>query len=149
MGGRANYNKSVSTSDLSEDPVLKHSRREAYFIILLWLACLLYSVSYCYLYGYVSHESLPNAIGPSIVSLFGDAARLDRDPDTIGTPLGLGIPDWVLFGVALPWIISLLLSFYYCCFFFAEDDLTPSEDNSSPSEDYPSPSQDYPTEDDD
>ncbi len=66
-------------------------------------------------------------------SLFDQAAHFDRDPGTIDTPLGLGIPDWVLFGVALPWSICLLLSFYYCCFFFADDDLTPSPDN--PTED--------------
>ncbi len=116
-----------------EDLVLRHSRREASFIILLWLACLLYSVSYCYLYGYVSHEPLPDATGPSIGGLFGEASRFGRDPGSIDTPLGLGIPDWVLFGVALPWIISLLFCFWYCCFFFAEDDLFPSQDN--PTED--------------
>ena len=112
-----------------EDLVLTHSRREATFILLLWLACLIYSVSYCYLYGYVSHEPLPASTGPSIEGLFGEAARFDRDPGTIDTPLGLGIPDWVLFGVALPWLISLLLCFWYCCCFFAEDDLIPSQDN--------------------
>ena len=129
MGRRAIYNRCVSATHLPEDLVLTHSRREAYFIILLWLACLLYSVSYCYLYGYVSHEPLTNATGPSIGSFFGESARFDRDPGTISTPLGLGIPDWVLYGVALPWIICLLFSVYYCCFFFAEDDLTPSQDN--------------------
>ena len=125
----------MSATQPPENLVLRNSRREAAFIILLWLACLLYSVTYCYLYGYVSHKPQPDATGPSIGSLFGELAQLDRDPSTISTPLGLGIPDWVLFGVALPWFICLLLCVWYCCFFFAEDDLVPFQDDPTENDD--------------
>ena len=49
---------------------------------------------------------------------------LTRDPASLTYPLGLGIPDWVFYGIALPWAVCVLLSFWYGLFYFSEDDLS-------------------------
>ena len=110
-----------------EDPIYRHSLREARFILGLWTCCFFYTVSYCYLNGYLSHEPSPGSTGPAIASWFGPLEAFNRDPDSVTYPLGLGIPDWVFYGVALPWVVCIVLSFWYGLFMFAEDDLSEGE----------------------
>ncbi len=111
---------------LVEDPLYRHSLREARFVLGLWTCCFLYTVSYCYLYGYLTHEPMPAsaATGPAIGNLVGPLESFNRDPDSISYPLGLGIPDWVFYGVALPWVICIVLSVWFCLVIFVEDDLS-------------------------
>ena len=80
-----------------EDPVLTSARREAIVVFLIWLAACIYSVGYCYLFGYHrSAESLRYV---------------------------LGIPDWVFFGLLVPWTICTGLSFWISNYFMRDDDL--------------------------
>ena len=110
--------------DLEVDPVLKHSLREAKFILGVWLACFAWTCTYCYLYGYVSHEPKPGVSVVAIGELVGPLESFNRDPATaLETPLDLGIPGWVFYGILLPWIACVLVSIWYCLFFFVEDDL--------------------------
>ncbi len=110
----------------SVDPVFRSSLRECVFILLLWLACCLYTVTYCYLSGYLVHEAHPNATGPSIGKLIGPLEAFDRHPQSLTTPFGLGVPDWVFYGVITPWAVAVVITVLFCLYFFSEEDLSPS-----------------------
>lgn len=114
---------SVNNDAREEDPVYRHSRREGILILALWFVCLLYTCTYCYLFGYLSHEPHPNPAGPALGAWIGPLTAFDRDPSTLTTPLGLGIPDWIFYGVILPWLLCIVVTFWFCLFYFVEDDL--------------------------
>jgi hypothetical protein len=79
-----------------EQRLLRNARREGLVIMAAWAVALLWSVGVGYLFGY--------------------------DPDRrIG--LILGMPDWVFWGIALPWALCLLLSVWFCFRYMADDDL--------------------------
>ncbi len=86
-------------SDKPDDPVFLHSRREALVILGLWAGAMLWVVPYCYFFGY--HPV--------------------SDPDQLKTILG--IPDWVFWGVLVPWVVCCLVTIYLCFWFIADDDL--------------------------
>jgi hypothetical protein len=62
-------------------------------------------------------------VGTSVGELAGRLHALDRDPQTLSTPLGLGIPDWVFYGLIVPWLVCIAITFWFCLFYFADDDL--------------------------
>ncbi len=119
-----NQPTSADDAGFEEDPVYRHAAREARFILALWLCCFLYTVGYCYLNGYLSHEPLPSSTGPDVAQVVGPLESFNRDPDSVSYPLGLGIPDWVFYGVALPWVVCIAVTCWYALAFFAEDDLS-------------------------
>ena len=45
----------------------------------------------------------------------------NRDPKTM--TFVLGIPDWVFYGIVLPWACCTLLSFWVANYLIADDDL--------------------------
>jgi len=114
-------------TEVNDDPIFRHTRREAWFIMILWTACLIYNCTYCYLYGYLSHPPHPVSTGPSIGEMVGPLTSFDRDPATLTTPLGLGIPDWVFYGVVMPWLFCIVATFWFCLFIFVEDDLSSAD----------------------
>ena len=81
------------------DPVFIHSRREALIILCLWVACLVYAVPYCYINGYSQ----------------------EVDPAQLETVVG--IPAWVFWGIAFPWILATLFTIFFCLFVMRDDDL--------------------------
>jgi hypothetical protein len=80
-----------------EQRLLRNARREGLLIMAAWAVALLWSVGVGYLGGY------------------------GRDPRDIG--LVLGMPDWVFWGVVLPWGCCLLFSTWFCFQYMADDDL--------------------------
>jgi hypothetical protein len=80
-----------------EQQLLRHARREGLLILAVWLACLVWSVAVAAVGGY------------------------GRDPKDIG--LVLGFPDWVFWGVVLPWGLCLVFSVWFCFAYMADDDL--------------------------
>jgi len=80
-----------------EDPVLRSSRREALLVLCVWLVALTYTVTYCYLYGY----------NRPLASL----------------TFVLGFPDWVFWGILVPWGACLVFSWVFCTFFMRDEDL--------------------------
>lgn len=80
-----------------EDPVLTSARREALLVLAIWLAACVYSVGYSYAYGYGR-----------------DAATLQYV---------LGFPDWVFWGVIVPWTVCTALCFLLSYFVIADKDL--------------------------
>ncbi len=109
-----------------DDPIYHNALREAKFITFLWTCCFFYTVIYCYLYGYLTHESLPSSTGPAVGQVVGLLESFNRDPQSVSYPLGLGIPDWVFYGVVLPWGVCVVISVWYCLVMFVEDDLSDS-----------------------
>jgi hypothetical protein len=113
----------------TEDTIYRHTLREAKIILILWSVALVYTCTYCYLNGYESHPSDPSATGPAVSSWFGPLESFDRDPTLLTTPLGLGIPDWVFYGVVLPWLACIVATFWFCLFVYHEDELGNEEEN--------------------
>lgn len=81
----------------TEDPVLTSSRREALLAFAIWLTACVYSITVCYRYGY------------------------DRDVATL--TYILGFPDWIFYGVVLPWTICTFLCFVMSYFVIADGEL--------------------------
>lgn len=92
-------------SESTEDPVLKSARREAVAALLLFLGALAYTVGYCALRGY------------------------HRPPESL--TFVLGIPDWVFWGVFVPWGACFLVAFPFAVCFMKDADLggEPGEDD--------------------
>ena len=65
--------------------------------MLVWAIALVWTVTGCYLMGY-------NRAANDIVLL-------------------LGFPDWVFWGICLPWGLCLVFSVWFCFFTMADDDL--------------------------
>ena len=82
---------------IEDDPVFIHCRREAVTTLIVWGIFTAYSLTYCYLTGY------------------------DRDPATIETYLG--VPDWVFFGVFLPWCLANVVAWWVSFHLMTDDDL--------------------------
>ena len=81
----------------AEDPVLRSSRREAIVVFCIWVVACAYTVGYCYLFGY------------------------HREPDSLRYVAGL--PDWVFWGILVPWTTCSLASFWVSNYLIADDDL--------------------------
>lgn len=81
------------------DPVFLNSRREAVFIFCVWAVALLWAVPFCYLNGYIH----------------------DTDPQTMSTVWG--IPAWLFWGIAVPWLVADVVTMWFCFRFMAHDDI--------------------------
>ena len=115
-------------TEKAEDTLLGNARREAWVILPCWLASLIYTVSYCYFFGYLAHEPSGTSVGPDVATALGPLTSFNRNPGSLQTPFGLGVPDWVFFGIVIPWISCIALTLWFCLRFFREDDLGPVDD---------------------
>ena len=84
----------MSTDDCPESerenpssPV-SQSLREAKWIVLIWFISSVWTITYCWLYGYQS-------VGP-------------EDLSTV-----FGMPSWVFWGVAAPWLTTMVVSVFF------------------------------------
>jgi hypothetical protein len=80
-----------------DDPVLRSGKREALVVLVIWLAAMAYTVTYCYLFGY-------NRTVESLTFV-------------------LGFPDWVFWGIVTPWSVCIVFSFYFGATFMRDEDL--------------------------
>ena len=92
-----------------DDPVFLHSRREAVTTLIVWGVSAVYCLTFCYLAGY------------------------DRDPATIETYLG--VPDWVFFGVFVPWGLANVVAWWFSFRLMVDEDLGVDADELGPSAD--------------
>lgn len=84
-----------------DDPVFLHARLELGLIVGVWITCMLWVIPYCYHFGYqpvASAEELP---------------------------MVLGMPSWVVWGVAVPWLLADLATIAICLWVIKDDDLEP------------------------
>ncbi len=79
------------------DPTFLNARREAALIFAVWVALFLWSVPYCYHFGYG----------------VGAAAQ--------GTLWG--IPKWVVWGIGVPWLLADAFTIWLVTWYMGDDDL--------------------------
>lgn len=82
-----------------DDPVFRNTRREALLILVIWGITLCWVVPYSIINGYAPPQS----------------------PEEL--KLVWGMPEWIFYGVALPWIIASAVTFGLCLFVIQDDDL--------------------------
>ncbi len=84
-------------SQRQPDSLLTSARREALVVLAVWSVALVYSISYCYQFGY----------GRSVDDL----------------TFVLGFPDWVYWGVVAPWCVCFAISFWFSFRFMRDEPL--------------------------
>ena len=80
-----------------EDPVLTSSRREALIVFAIFLVAITYTVSYCSGHAY---------------------NRTAEDLTYV-----LGFPDWVFWGIVVPWLACVAISIFFGARFMRDEDL--------------------------
>ncbi|MDA1013030.1 MAG: hypothetical protein O3A00_01095 [Planctomycetota bacterium] len=83
------------------DPVFLHARREAIVIFLAWAAALFWAVPYCYLTAYGIEGEVPTV---------------------------WGIPSWLFWGIAVPWVLADLFTVWFCLCYMKNDELGHADD---------------------
>lgn len=68
----------------TEDPLLTSARREMRISLGMWAAAMIWTLGVCLTWGY------------------------DRRPDTL--TFVLGFPDWVFWGIIVPWLTATVVS---------------------------------------
>src|SRR5207249_8942518 len=91
--------------------LFRHARREAWIVLGVWAVSLVWAVGYCYLYGY-QHSADSCVVQWGLVS-----PRTPADFAMIA-----GMPDWVFFGILVPWLLCTAFTFGFC-FYMKDDDL--------------------------
>jgi hypothetical protein len=89
------------------DPAVRHARREAVVVLIAFAVCLVWSVGWCYLWGYDEPAE-------------GQVAKV------------LGMPSWVFWGVLVPWLAADVFGVWFCFFYLADDPLGEAEDERRP-----------------
>ena len=92
------------TVEMEYDPVFLHARREAIVIFCTWLVALIWAVPYCYMHGY-------NVADPSQIKTV------------------FGIPSWLFWGIAVPWIVANLFTTWFCFGFMKDAELIDNPDD--------------------
>lgn len=83
------------SSPPDDNAALASAKREALLVGLVWLGALVYTTTYCCLYGY------------------GRTAESLR--------FVLGVPDWVFWGIFVPWGVCLAFSVWFGLFFMRDE----------------------------
>jgi len=85
--------------DLEPDPLFVASFREARWILLMWLSCFAWTLTVCLNFGY------PETVDPQ------------------NFPTVFGIPAWVAWGIAFPWLIANAVTIWFCLCVMEDADL--------------------------
>jgi hypothetical protein len=89
----------------TEASTLRSSRREAWVVLAIWIAAMTYTVGYC----------TQNAYG--------------RTWDEI--TFVLGFPDWVFWGILVPWSACLVASVWFAFGFMTDESLGPPDEDAA------------------
>src|SRR5262245_4913579 len=100
-----------------EDPLVRSSRREALIVTAMFLAAMAYTLTYCGIHGY------------------GENATIE--------PLVFGFPNWIFYGVIIPWVICTITSIVYALVFITDDPLGEAAENWNPEGVDPLPTQEH------
>lgn len=84
-------------TDPNEHPILKSARRESISALVIWVLVTTWCVGYCTLYGY------------------------GRDPASL--KFILGFPDWIFWGIVVPWGVCVVISGLFAFCFMKDVDL--------------------------
>lgn len=114
MSPPADHQSASSASSPGEGRLLRTARREAIVVFAIWLAAITYTVGYSYTFGYDRAEA-------TITYIYG-------------------VPDWVMWGVVLPWGVSTVAAVWFAMFFMTDE---PLGDEQAPGDDFDIPSEDW------
>jgi hypothetical protein len=92
--------------------LFRHARREAIVVIIVWALALTWTVGYCYLRGY-QHDETSWVVQQGLAQ--------PHTPDDFRQIAGL--PEWVFFGILLPWLACTAFTIGFCLFGMTDDDL--------------------------
>lgn len=81
----------------NEDPLVTNSRREAVIALSAWVIAMIYVVGYSYRYGY--------------------------DRDIASLKFVFGFPDWVFYGIVLPWLACTAFGIWFSFRIMKDDPL--------------------------
>lgn len=83
--------------------LFRNARREGVQTLGLTVCALIWTVGYCYLYGY-THTPDDWVVRVGLASV--------RDPARVYT--FAGIPDWVFIGILFPWLLCTTFTVGFC-----------------------------------
>jgi len=81
------------------DTTYLNARREAFYILIVWIVAFSWTILYCHFNGYQENV----------------------DPENLN--LVLGIPSWVFWGIAAPWFFADIFTLWYALSYIKDDDL--------------------------
>src|SRR5262245_13512298 len=81
----------------------QNARREAITVLAVFAVALIWTLSFCYLNGY-HHDPQSWVVQSGLAR-----QRTGESPQHI-----LGIPDWVLVGIVLPWLMCAAFTVGFC-----------------------------------
>lgn len=93
-------------SSPQEDILVRRARFEAALALGIWLVALVYSVGYCYAFGY------------------------DRPVESLR--FVLWFPDWVFWGIVAPWAVCILFSLVFAFRIMGDEPLGAAVDAEEP-----------------
>jgi len=79
------------------DPLFRSARREALIALVTWGAAVAYTVTYCQRFGY------------------------DRDLESL--TFVLWFPDWIFWGIVVPWLACIAFSVWFAFGMMRDEDL--------------------------
>ena len=85
------------------DPLFRSARREALIALATWGAAVAYTVTYCYRFGY----------GRNLESL----------------TFVLWFPDWVFWGIVVPWLACIAFSLWFAFGMMRDEDLGSNDED--------------------
>ncbi len=86
----------------TEDPILRSARREAIAVLITWLLALIYTVTYCGTFGY---------------------DRPAEDLKFVHLFWLIAFPDWVFWGIIVPWSVCFVVAWWFTYVFMTDADL--------------------------
>ena len=84
------------------DPVFKSSLRELKWIFVIWLVHFVWVVGYCYAFGYLAPKTQLTTV--------------------------IGMPSWVFWGIAIPWICATAFTVYISLFVIRDQEFSNEEE---------------------
>lgn len=87
----------------SRGAIFRNMRRETRIILVFWFGMMLWVVGYCGSFAYETGGEMT---------------------------LIMGFPSWVFWGIAVPWLVANLFTFWFCLFGMKDDPLEESESDS-------------------
>ena len=98
----------------------RNARREAVFVMCIWFLALLWTVGYCYLFGY---RHAPD--GWLVRNGLADTAPAQR------FSIFLGMPSWVFWGIIVPAVCCSGITLLFGLFGMKDDDLGEDQEGES------------------
>jgi hypothetical protein len=88
-----------------QDPVVNSSFREAIVVVSIWLIAMTWTITVCYRMGY------------------------GRPVEEVKKNLVYGFPDWIFWGIVVPWCVCTVVSCFFSALLFRDGHLGEDVEN--------------------